>query len=275
MIGFSIAKLNIGLYVTQKREDGFHDIESLFVPIALHDAIELIPAKKNELFVYHSLIPGNIANNSCLKALELMQKQYNIGSYEIHLLKINPIGAGLGAGSANATKVIQLINDIEQLALPVHTMQELAIKLGSDNAFFAETKAKYVSGRGEIIEPCALDAQGIKVVVIYPSIHYSTAEAYQSVTFSKPSIALQDATLEDVINNPTCFENGFQTSFVNKFPHTSDIVNVLKANDAFYYSLSGSGSSFFGLFSPDQDISSDIYQFCKKNNYKYLNTKIL
>lgn len=275
MLYFSPAKINLGLFVTGKREDGYHNLESLFLPIALYDAVELTPADKNEITIYGAEIPGDSSKNSCLLSLELMQREFGVSQYHISLLKKNPMGAGLGGGSANSAAVIQIINQLEQLNLSTEEMQNLALQIGSDNAFFIEQRPKYVTGRGENLQDCKVRLSGHKVVLIIPPVHQSTKEAYADVHFSKPTIELAELTDEQVVQKEVQLKNSFQESFLHRFPETEQILQSLEKNGSYYSSLTGSGAAFYGLFLPSQNIPEQLKHFAGNNGYRYIETKIL
>ena len=275
MISFSNAKINIGLYVTGKRNDGYHNIESLFFPIQLYDAVEIIAAKTDDLFVYGNELPGAKEANSCLQALQLMKKHFQVQSYSIHLLKNIPAGAGLGGGSGNASAVLQLMNEKEKLGISNEKLENLALQLGSDNAFFIQNKPKYVSGRGEEFADCRLDLSGYQVILIYPSLHQSTAEAYKNVTIQAPAVQLKELTAKQFLAQPGKVSNAFQQPFLSQYPNTEKIIEVMYNAGAIYVSLSGSGSCFYGLFQPEANISQEPEQFARENNYQYFESKIL
>lgn len=275
MIAFSNAKINLALYITGKRNDGYHHIESIFLPIKLQDAIEVIPAKENSIHIYGSEIPGNIEQNSCLKALHLLQKSFQIGNYEIHLLKKTPIGAGLGGGSSNSSEVLKLLNEYENLQLSKKELKTFALQLGSDNAFFIENCAKYVSGRGEVMKNCAIDLSNYKVVVIFPKIHRSTAKAYKNIHFSNIDFDLGSLSTEEFLANPYQLKNSFQDSFLREFPETEAILVELKHAKPVFASLTGSGSAFYGIFEPESEIPTSLSSFASENHYQYLETTIL
>lgn len=275
MLRLSNAKINVGLYVTEKRADDFHNIASIFVPIPLFDAVEIIPAKKNSLHCYGLPIPGNNSKNSCLQALELMQEHFKLPNYAIHLYKSIPTGSGLGGGSSNAAEIIKMINEHQQLSLSVSNMQELALQIGSDNAFFIENNAKYVTGRGEQLANCDLNLKQCKIVLIQPTVHRSTTEAYKQVTIAKPELNLLKLKVEELISNSKKPKNAFLDSFLNTFNQGEEILNQLQNAGAFYSSLSGSGSCFYGLFTENINIPENLKNFASSHQYFYFETTIL
>lgn len=275
MITFSNAKINLGLYVTGRRDDGYHNIESLFLPIALCDAVELIPSKENEIQIFGNEIPGNLSENSCLKALCLMQEKYEIQPYQINLLKQIPAGGGLGGGSSNASFVIRLINQLEKLNLTSVEMESLALQIGSDNPFFIENTPKYVTGRGEIMKTCSLSLKGYQLVLIFPNVHMSTGKAYQLVQHNLPASHLNQLTTNEFIVNPNQLKNAFQEPFFQLFPETKEIINQMQKTESIYASLSGSGSTFYAIYSQNQPIPNRLKEFATEQNYQYFETTFL
>lgn len=275
MITFSNAKINLGLYVTGRREDGYHNIESLFLPIALCDAVELIPSTENEIRLFGNKIPGNLSENSCLKALQLMQERYTVQSYQINLFKRIPAGGGLGGGSSNASFVIRLINQLERLNLSNLEMEELALQIGSDNPFFIENTPKYVTGRGEIMQACPLDLKGYQLALIFPNVHMSTSKAYQLVEHGKPLFQLNELTVENFFEKQNQLHNAFQEPFLQLFPATKEIIHQMKKADTLYTSLTGSGSTFYAIYQPNQTIPNRLKEFAIKQNYQYFETTFL
>ena len=275
MLQLSRAKLNIGLAVTEKRNDGYHTIESVFVPIELADVVELIPAKTNSLQCYGLPIPGKIETNSCLQTLQLLQEKFSIAQYAIHIYKVIPTGAGLGGGSSNSASVIRLLNERENLGLTVVEMQNLALQIGSDNAFFIESKPKFVTGRGEKLATCNLDLSGTKVVIIQPNVHINTAKAYQQIQLAKPTSKLETITAEQLISGEVVPKNVFEDVMISAYPETKEIMAELAKAGAFYSSLTGSGSCFYGLFQPNETIAKQLQQFAKKKQFTYFETRVL
>lgn len=248
MVVFPNAKINLGLYITEKRKDGYHNIETCMFPIPLCDALEMVPAKK---FVFDQSgiqIPGDPKDNLIVKAYHILRKEFNdLPPVHIHLHKAIPTGAGLGGGSSDAAFALKLMNKLFELYLEDWFLAEYAEKLGSDCSFFIENKPMIAKGRGEILSPVAIDLKGNFLVLIKPPIHISTQAAYSGVTPKKPNCDLQE-----VILNPTAWKevlkNDFEESLFPKYPELSQIKAQLYDAEAWYASLSGSGATVFGLF---------------------------
>jgi len=248
MILYPNAKINLGLNITAKRSDGYHEIESCMYPIPLCDALEIILAKKTTFAATGIAIPGKASDNLILKAYELLRSDFpDLQPVSVHLHKVIPIGAGLGGGSADAGFALNLMNRLFDLFLDDWLLEEYAAKLGSDCPFFIQNKPKLVRGRGEVMEDLALDLSGKWLVLINPNIHLSTKEAYAGVIPQKP---IHD--LVDVIANPAVWKdaltNDFEKSIFENHPVLAEIKASLYAHGATYAAMSGSGSTLFGLF---------------------------
>ena len=192
MITFPNAKINLGLHITQKRKDGYHEIESCMVPIPLSDALEMILDKKPSWTVTGLEVPGDPKDNLILKAEKLLKKDYQgLPSLQIHLHKHIPMGAGLGGGSADGAFALKLMNNLFDLHLDDFFLEEYAAELGSDCPFFIENTPKIIRGRGEILEPSSVSLQGSYLVLIYPGIHVGTKEAYAGVVPKAPKTKLE------------------------------------------------------------------------------------
>ncbi|SFU05309.1 4-diphosphocytidyl-2-C-methyl-D-erythritol kinase [Algoriphagus locisalis] len=249
MISFPNAKINLGLHITAKRKDGFHDIESCMVPIPLYDALEMIVDGKKTSFTATGLeVPGDAKDNLILKAYQLLKKDFpNLPHLNIHLHKNIPMGAGLGGGSADAAFALNLMNNLFDLILDDFFLEEYAAQLGSDCAFFIENTPKIATGRGEILEPLELDLKGTRLILINPGIHIGTKEAYAGVTPGAPKVKLKDI-LADKSRWKDELVNDFETSIFPNHPKIAAIKNKLYEHGAYYAAMSGSGSSVFGLF---------------------------
>lgn len=248
MIAFPNAKINIGLNITNKREDGFHDIETAFYPIRIHDALEI---RRSEAFSFRQWgkdIPGEGGDNLCVRAYQLLKEDFDLPALEMHLLKQIPIGAGLGGGSADAAYTIRLMNSYLGLGLDDEQMEGYCRRLGSDCAFFIRNKPVFAYGRGDQFKPLQLDLSAYHIVLIKPPVHVSTAEAYAGVVPAKP-----EASLESLLSLPPeqwkgVVHNNFERSVFARFPSIAILKEELYAKGAVYASMSGSGSSVYGIF---------------------------
>lgn len=265
MIVYPHSKINLGLHILRKREDGFHDIETLFYPLRLSDALEIIPASddKTEFSSSGIPIPGSAEGNLCLQAWELLQKHHNIPPVKIHLHKVIPIGAGLGGGSSDAAFALKLINDLFEADIPEELLFEYATQLGSDCSFFLSGQPALASGRGEILKPFDLSLKGYYLVLVSPPVHVSTAGAYAGINPSMPETSLEDVLALPVKKWKGLLVNDFEHSVFEKHPEIKEIKNQLYESGALYACMSGSGASVFGIFAqkPAGDLN-DIFKDC-------------
>lgn len=261
MISFPNAKINLGLHITAKRKDGYHEIESCMVPIPLFDGLEMILDKKSGWNSTGLDIPGDSKDNLILKAEKLLRRDFpNLPNLNIHLHKNIPMGAGLGGGSADGAFALKLMNNLFDLHLDDFFLEEYAAQLGSDCPFFIENTAKIARGRGEILEPIDLSLKGSYIVLINPGIHIGTKEAYAGVTPATPKIKLEEI-LVDRNRWKTELVNDFELSIFTNHPEIEAIKSKMYSAGAFYAAMSGSGSSVFALFDkkPSEIEFSDHY----------------
>lgn len=249
MLSFPNAKINLGLNITAKRTDGYHDIESCFYPIPFKDALEIIPSEKLSFESTGLNIPGDTANNLVLKAYNLLQAGFDIPSVQIILHKNIPMGAGLGGGSADGAFMLTLMNEYFKLGLTTEKLQKYALLLGSDCPFFIENQPKFVSGRGELFEKSSIDLSGYYLGLIFPNIHISTAEAYQGLKPSTPQISVKEVVENHPISDwKELLKNDFENVIFTRYPVLQQLKNSLYEQGAIYASMTGSGSTLYGLF---------------------------
>ncbi|GMQ31192.1 4-(cytidine 5'-diphospho)-2-C-methyl-D-erythritol kinase [Algoriphagus confluentis] len=248
MITFPNAKINLGLHITSKRKDGYHDIETCMVPIPLCDALEMVLDKKPSWNSSGLTIPGDPKDNLILKAEKLIRKDFQgLPNLSIHLHKNIPMGAGLGGGSADGAFALQLMNNLFDLHLDDFFLEEYAAQLGSDCPFFIENTPKIARGRGEILEPIDLLLKGSYLVLINPGIHVGTKEAYAGVTPCPPKVKLEEILADRSLWKAE-LSNDFEPSIFKNHPEIAGIKEKMYEAGAFYSAMSGSGSSVFGLF---------------------------
>jgi 4-diphosphocytidyl-2-C-methyl-D-erythritol kinase len=253
MIVFPNCKINLGLHVIRKRPDGFHDLETVFYPLPLTDALEVITPGSLTFTGSGIAIPGNSADNLCLKAWQLLKQDFpSLSPVDIHLHKHIPIGAGLGGGSADAAFILQLLNDRFQLALSEQQLIGYAATLGSDCPFFIRNKPCYATGRGEILEPVSLNLDAWSFVLVYPGIHVNTGWAFGKITPKVPVQSLRSSILEPLENWKTIISNDFEAPVFSAHPQLAGIKADLYANGAVYATMSGSGSAMVGIFPKGQ-----------------------
>jgi 4-diphosphocytidyl-2-C-methyl-D-erythritol kinase len=254
MISFPNCKINIGLSVINKRADCYHNIETVFYPVKWCDILEIIESDKYE-FSQSGLETGK-GKNLCEKAYQLLSKQYMLPQVKINLHKVIPVGAGLGGGSADAAFTILMINDLFDLGLTMPQMKEHALRLGSDCPFFIENKPVIAEERGELMHDIDLKLNDFKMLVLFPGINISTAEAYRLV---KPSV--KNKKLQDIVELPvdkwkTTVINDFEEGVFSLHPVLRSIKEEMYRSGALYASMTGSGSALFALYS--KDIKAEI-----------------
>ena len=259
MLCFPNAKINIGLNIVEKRDDGFHNIESIFFPIKLCDVLEAIidlastqiPPSGGGGASFTSTgiaIPGNTEENLCVKAYHLISKDYPMPALKIHLHKVIPIGAGLGGGSADAAFFINLLDELFELNLAWGEKHHYARQLGSDCPFFIANKPAFAFERGDKLDFIELDLKGYHLVLVHPGIHVSTQLAYSLVKPEKSKISLNELIQLPVEEWKGKIINDFEKPVMEKFPEIADVKNKLYDAGAIYASMSGSGSAVFGIF---------------------------
>jgi 4-diphosphocytidyl-2-C-methyl-D-erythritol kinase len=265
MISFPNCKINLGLNILRKRNDGYHDLETVFYPVPLCDVLEIIEQPKNkslQLFTNTGLeIDGPLEKNLCVKAYNLLQADFNLPPVSIHLHKIIPFGAGLGGGSSDAAHTITLLNTIFKLNLSAEKMCEYAAKIGSDCSFFIKGKPALAAGRGEILTDINLNLKGLQIILVKPNIHVSTAEAYMGVKPQFPELKLSESIAKPIEDWKHIIQNDFENHIFIKHPYFQEIKNELYKQGALYSAMSGSGSTIFGLFRDKKNINS-LFKDC-------------
>tara|TARA_B100000401_G_C52782376_1_gene708935 strand:- start:425 stop:1225 length:801 start_codon:yes stop_codon:yes gene_type:complete len=248
MICYPNAKINLGLKILSKREDGFHNISSFFYPIPLFDILEVIKDNSlhNNQITYSGIQFPNTENDLVIKAYQVLNDDYPLQPVKIHLHKNIPHGSGLGGGSSNSTFMLMLLNSLFNLKLSHFDLLKYAKKLGSDCSFFLYNKPSYVSGLGEKISSIQLDLSGLYIVVVKPNISCSTKEVFSKFKINSTSNSLDfSEKIELSINKHM---NDLEAITFSLYPELKEIKTYLISLGAVYASMSGSGSSIFGLF---------------------------
>ena len=271
MITFPNAKINLGLNITEKRPDGYHNLETIFYPIKLQDALEVTRAEYTDKDFTLSLtgvpIEGDPEQNLVVKAYRLLKKDFpTLPAIDIHMFKHIPTGAGLGGGSADAAFMIKLLNEKCHLQLSNAKMETYAAALGADCAFFIENKPVFASGIGNIFEPIELSLKGYHLVLVKPDIFVSTKVAFSKIQPKHPEISLKEIVKQPVEQWKELMKNDFELSVFGEFPEIAAIKDKLYDLGAVYASMSGSGSSVFGIFrEPIEHIDEHFCQhFCRQ-----------
>ncbi len=257
MITFPNCKINIGLYVKAKREDGYHDIATVFHPIDLCDVLELIPRRDKKILLHQSgiTVPGMDADNLCIKAWQQLHKSYDaVKGVDIYLHKAIPMGAGLGGGSADGAFMLRMMNDLYQLNMTDEELMSHALKLGSDCPFFIQNKTCFAQGRGELMELLPINLNNYKIALINPGIHISTAFAFAQVKPTSDVFDLKTLPTLPVEKWKNYVSNIFENGIATAYPVIGNIKTVLYEQGAIYASMTGTGSTVYGLFPKDQTV---------------------
>lgn len=243
-------KINLGLHIVRKREDGFHELRTVFYPTDFFtDTLTLEECDQEMEFVCHSQQDlGDSEHNLCVKAFRLLQKDYNIRGVRITLNKGIPSGAGLGGGSADAAFTLRMLDQLFQLNLSTEQLIDYAAMLGSDVPFFIENRPMYATGRGEVLAPINLDLSNYDIRIVKPDISVSTKEAYAGVAPKMPTSELSSDILLPIEHWRGRIHNDFEDSIFLKHPSLQKLKQDFYEKGALYAAMSGSGTAVFGIF---------------------------
>lgn len=262
MVSFPPCKINLGLHIVGKRPDGYHDIETCFYPVPWTDVLEVVPSRDFSFAVSGRPVPGRAADNLCVRAYELLRKDFHLKPVAIHLHKMLPIGAGLGGGSANGAYALKSIRDIFNLPISEDAMKAYAARLGSDCVFFLEEKPAIGTGRGEALLGVALSLTKRYLIIVKPEVHISTSDAYAGVTPRKPAVDIRKIVEKHPLETwRHHLRNDFEDHIFRKFPIIEALQQKMYALGALYASMSGSGSAVFGIFSEALDLRKEFETF--------------
>ena len=271
MIAFPNIKINLGLSITEKRPDGYHNLETVFYPVALEDALEIRTSpnadRKFTLHQHGMEIAGNPEDNLVVKAYLLMDKEFHLPPIEIHLYKHIPSGAGLGGGSSDAAFMLKLLNEHYNLQLSDNQLEDYAATLGADCAFFIKNTPTYAEGIGNIFSPIELSLKGYRIMIVKPDVFVSTREAFANIRPHRPEYPVREVIRRPVAEWKDTLINDFEASVFPQYPVIGEIKEELYHQGAIYASMSGSGSSVFGLFAADTtlpEIDWGTNAFCFK-----------
>ncbi len=251
MLTFPNAKINLGLHIIEKRTDGFHNIETVFYPIRLKDALEFVENKTDEKTILQLSgieVDSEINNNLILKAYRLLAVDFPLPPLSVYLRKNIPLGAGLGGGSADAAFMLMMINQNFKLNLSENELCAYAARLGSDCTFFIENKPAFASGRGEILEEVNISLKGYHLVLVKPNVHVSTADAYLGCKPQIPAFSLKEIIRQPIEMWHKNMKNDFEETVFRTHPIIGEIKTELYRCGALYAAMSGSGASVFGIF---------------------------
>ena len=272
MITYPNAKINIGLNITERRPDGYHNIESVFYPINLQDAVEIKTIEGEEpqggykLKVSGTILDGTPDDNLVVKAYQLLRKDFNFPAQKIHLYKHIPVGAGLGGGSSDAAAIIKMLNEKFALGLTSEQMQNYAVQIGADCPFFINNTPVFATGIGNIFTPIEFSLHGKTIILVKPDIFVSTRDAYALVKPSPVTIPLTEAIKQPISEWKQFITNDFEKSVFAKYPEIAAIKDKLYDMGALYASMSGSGSAVYGIFDSPIEYADEIFSgyFCRQ-----------
>lgn len=252
MISFPNCKINLGLYIVDKRADGYHNLETVFYPVKITDALEVVrktDAQTPTLELSGLTVPGSPEDNLCLKAWHLLKLDFpQLPAVSMHLHKVIPMGAGLGGGSSDGAAALQLLNEKFKLGLGDVELTAYALRLGSDCPFFIYNRPAFAEGRGEMLSPVAPDLSQHTIVIVYPGIHISTALAFSGIQPKPATVNLKEAILQPVAAWKDLIFNVFEPVAFRVYPQLEHIKRWLYQQGAIYASMTGTGAAFYGIF---------------------------
>jgi len=258
MVIFPPCKINLGLHILSKRPDGYHNLETCFYTVPWTDILEIIPSRSFSFTCTGLDISSDSEDNLCVKAYRMLQKDFSIGNVQIHLHKIIPFGAGLGGGSSDAASTLIVLNSLFDLQLSLDALRAYATQLGSDCAFFIDTKPMLGQGRGEQLSDISFALAGKCLVLVKPDCHVSTAEAYALVNPQAPVRSLREILSMDCTHWRENLINDFEKSVFSRYPEIGELKERMYSLGAFYASMSGSGSTVFGIFDSEVDLKNEF-----------------
>ena len=247
-ICFPNAKINIGLDIIRRRADGYHDISTLFYPINITDAMEIMPSDK---FIFDNRgikIDCEIEKNLCYKAYKMLKDDFDLPPVKFVLYKHIPFGSGLGAGSSDAAFTIKMLNDMFSLKLSVKQMVAYASRLGADCAFFIHNRPMLAEGTGNLLHETELNLSGKTLVLVLPPISVNTAKAYSQCKPEEPLYRLKDSIKLPIEQWKDCIKNDFEPTVFAENPLLAEIKQKLYESGAIFAQMSGSGSTMYGIF---------------------------
>lgn len=267
MLSFPNAKINIGLFITEKRADGYHNLETLFFPVPLHDILEIVPSnEKEDKFTLSGLsVPGKQADNLVLKAVKLLRQEYDFPYVKMHLHKMIPMGAGMGGGSSDAVACLQNLNKQFELNISDEKLQHYALQLGSDCPLFLKNTPQFAQGRGELLSDVSLSLNGKYMLCLFPGIHISTAQSFANIQVKNAPINLKELHENQIIDWKNYVSNDFEENAFRLFPDLARWKAKLYNSGAVFALMSGSGSSLYGIFEKLPDL----------NEFQAVNFKLL
>jgi 4-diphosphocytidyl-2-C-methyl-D-erythritol kinase len=268
VISFPNCKINLGLNIIAKRADGFHDIETVFYPVDFRDVLEILPQQNEQTGIDLTItglpVEGDTTNNLCIKAYHLLKHDFlQLPSIKMHLHKTIPMGAGLGGGSADGAFALKLLNEKFQLGLSIDQLIGYALQLGSDCPFFIINQPCFAGGRGEKLQPIDVDLSAYSFVIVNPGIHINTGWAFSQIIPKNPVTSIKEIIYQPVETWKTALVNDFEEAVFSTYPGIKAIKENLYVQGAVYASMTGSGSTVFGIFEKTEDLAALKEPGCK------------
>jgi 4-diphosphocytidyl-2-C-methyl-D-erythritol kinase len=266
LLVFPNCKINLGLNIISKRADGFHDLETVFYPVAIKDVLEIVQQQHQTADVEFTAtglsIEGDTGNNLCVKAYHLLKKDFpELPAIKMHLHKTIPMGAGLGGGSADGAFTLKLLNVKFQLNLSNEQLINYALQLGSDCPFFILNEPSFAEGRGEKLSSIKLDLSNFQFLIINPGIHINTGWAFSQLQPKQPTKSIKQIIVQPIETWKTELVNDFEEPIFKNHPEIKAIKENLYSQGAVYASMTGSGSTVFGIFEKQQDLTNLLVQY--------------
>lgn len=263
MVTFPNCKINLGLNILEKRNDGFHNLETVFYPINITDALEIIQSKHHATEIQFTtsglIVDGKTTDNICVKAYHLLRSDFpQIACIKMHLHKAIPLGAGLGGGSANGAFTLKMLNNIFQLNISDEKLMDYALQLGSDCPFFIINKPCFAKGRGEKMEIIKLDLSQYQFVIVNPKIYVNTGWAFKQIIPKIPKKSIQKIIPQPIETWKDELVNDFENAVINEHKEIGEIKYELYQQGALYASMSGSGSTVFGIFNKETLVKNNF-----------------
>jgi 4-diphosphocytidyl-2-C-methyl-D-erythritol kinase len=258
MVVFPNCKINIGLNITHRRMDGFHNIETVFYPVPWTDILEIIPSQQESFNFEGIKIDCELKNNLCYKAWQLLKNDFHLPPIKLFLYKNIPSGAGLGGGSSDAAFTLKTLNKLFSLHLHDDVLMQYASKLGSDCAFFIKNQTVYATGKGDIFSEVPLNLSGYYILIVKPQIHMATSEAYRMVSPRIPENSLHQLIHLPLAEWKSNINNDFEGPVFKMYPELKTIKDTLYSLGAVYAAMSGSGSAIYGLFTDKIDFQKEF-----------------
>ena len=264
MITFPNAKINLGLNIVERRSDGYHNIETVFYPVGLSDVLEVVPSDTCMDYSFSSSgieLNGDPEDNLIVRAYRLLRSDFQFPPVDISLIKQIPFGAGLGGGSSDAAFMLKGLNELFELNITKRKLEKYAAMLGADCPVFIKNKPVFASGIGNVFSPIKISLKGYFLLLVKPDIHVSTPEAYSLVVPEIPQHSLLELIKGPVSGWKDTIKNDFEKSVFEIYPEIQSIKNQLYEMGAVYASMSGSGSSVYGIFKTEPEKTS-LFEDC-------------